>query len=738
MQRTKAPGESGAPLRLRRRDLPGAVIMNVAFYPLPGLARAGGDGFFARRRRGGAPPPLPGYDLTQTAYRFGPANHLEALDQRGLKLPAGASALPAVTEDWFQLLFFSVDEMLAYFSNNFVVASKDTTGHAVSGAAQTGLNVHGGLAGGGQNPFTVGLEASNAALRTFFPGFVRAEAIDRGAAHLAVWGQKGDFPFFALVRLQDDGRHVPMLVNRQVGGANNGVHSWKYAGNGTTAQYAAGAYDFLSGFGGNVDVADGGNRRSAGGSVGGYVNVWGSFPFSNSLPDEALLMLIANGAVDGVGLAATVGGTLRYANHLRGPGDLGGDPRGAVQGACTEIGTNANAVPARGSPLRQTPELRLKPYGDRFVFPMTGTAKTGAVPFTGQFSGRAAADSFEARLVRADSGADLVPWTPLAATVDNATKRYSASLPRVPAGVGFRREIRWRKRPQIVLRDGDRQGIGLLVYDVSQSQLALQGYASNTPDTGGGASLAPTQSANAWMSILKQPFPINAQNQGGGPLGNVALFQPYAAGQHGDGNIHTYEAVRRLLGVPVMFVDGSAPGTHPNRWTLDRQGLAYSTLFTPDGTTTVFSFTPASAALQQQGQATTNRAPGVVPGTLAIQVGAVTVTDDGVKNLVGAGVTGGTINYETGAIVNLTFAAAPAAGVVPTGTFRHFAVSPENVSFKPETGAWSMFGDANLGLNRANQTGRTLAHLRRLRGVSPSLFRVFWYTAFEEIGRAHV
>ena len=65
----------------------------------------------ARKPTGELPPPVPLYEGTQTAYGFGAANHIEAADQRGVILPAGASALPAVTDDWVQGFFFSVEEL---------------------------------------------------------------------------------------------------------------------------------------------------------------------------------------------------------------------------------------------------------------------------------------------------------------------------------------------------------------------------------------------------------------------------------------------------------------------------------------------------------------------------------------------------------------------------------------------------------------------------------------------------
>jgi len=47
--------------------------------------------------------------------------------------------------------------------------------------------------------------------------------------------------------------------------------------------------------------------------------------------------------------------------------------------------------------------------------------------------------------------------------------------------------------------------------------------------------------------------------------------------------------------------------------------------------------------------------------TVSITVGSVTATDDGTGNLIGAGVTGGSINYDTGA-TTITFSTAPVTG----------------------------------------------------------------------------
>lgn len=717
--------------RTTRRRLLGAIVRGASLSLVPG--------FFGSTQRvfsAPLPPRLPlpeplAVEPARPAYLFGSANHLEASDQRFLRLPAGASALPAVTEDWFQGFFFSADEMTQYAGNTYALAYRGTTAHAPLGANQTGLNIRGGIAATGAPAFSIGFAATNGASRGFFPDFARTNPIDRGAPHLVLFGQKGPCPFFALLRVGSEGRVEPALVSRQVGADNGGAGSWRFGNNGSTPQYVAGTLDFLSGFGASGDIADGGNRRASGGSVGNYFNVWGSFPFRNGLPDPTLLHAIADGETDAATLARMVDGTLRYANALAGPGGLAAHPSGTITAPCTEGGSNPAAVPGRGAPLRQPAALRLDSYGSGFVFAMTGTERTGSVPFSGSFNGPAGADSFEARLVRCDDGRDLVGWTILDAVVDGGSRRFAAALPNVPAGVAFEREIRWRGRPEIALRDGDRQAVGLLIADVSQSQLAYQGYASNDQvGGGGGANLAPGRGANTWLSVLKQPFSLNAQTLGGGALGNVALFQPYKAGQHGDGNIASYETIRRLLDVPVMIVDLSAPGSHPNRFNYDRQEFAFTSLFAPDGSTSIFTFSPGCSALTREGEAGSNAVFGTVPGTLALRVGAVAVEDDGLGNLRGEGIVGGTIDYRTSKISSLAFAVAPEAGTPVSGTFRNFQVAPESYQI-PQAGGWSIWGDDRLPLDRTNQTGRTLTHLRRLRGAPISLYRVFWYTAME-------
>lgn len=711
---------SSARMRAHKLSLAGAIGAGVL---IPGAVA------------GEVLPTIPTYEMAQTAYALSSANHLESVDQNGIKLPAGASALPAVDQDWFMSWFFSADEMLRHTAATYVLAAKGTTGHSVSGASQTGINIRGGVAGSGIDPFTVGVAATNPALRGFFPDLIRSPAVERGAPHLIVVGQKGRTPFWALIRCGHDGRNDPVVIHSQVGAANDGANSWKYGSNGTTPAYASGAYDFLSGFGGGVDIADGADRRGAGGVVGQFANIWGSFPFVSGAPDPDLLKAIASGTTDPVTLATSVGGTLRYANHMRGPGDLGADTRGVVTAAATEIGLNTNCKPSASAPLRRPPQIRLRAYGDGFVLPM-GLNKIGAVPFRGSFQGTAVADSFEARLVRVDNGAVLADWQSIGATIDNTAKTYSGVLINVPAGIAFRREIRWKRRPELIYRDADRLALGVVILDVGQSQLAYQGYASNANDAGSGANLVPSSDANRWMSVIKQANFLNSQAQ---LTSNwlAALFRPYAAGQHGDGNIATYEQIRRTLGVPVMFVDSATPGTHPNRWLSDRQTFAYSGFgtFSPDGSATQFSFTPVSTALRQNTD--TAAAASCVPGSFAMQVGSISITDDGNGNLVGAGITAGTINYQTGAISNLTFSTAPASGVSVSGSFRFFALAPENAVL-PQNGGMSMWGDTTQPLDSTYKRGRMMLHLTRLRGIAPSLYRVFWWTAFSGATQAQI
>ncbi|WP_062218574.1 hypothetical protein [Aureimonas sp. D3] len=692
-------------------------------------SRAGfGAGLLTRRPR--APlaslPDVAGLP-SYTSYGFGSANHLEDADQRGLLFPAGASALPLVTQDWVQGFFFSVDEMLRQQASTYVLAAKG----AGTAADTSRITLRGGFDVSGITPLSLLVSAQNSGMRSWGTGLSRSPSLERGADYLLVYGQKGNLPFQCVVRVAADGEVAPELVSNQVGTANDGPTSWRYLDRNASqpAWGSAGSYDFLSGLGGVVDAADGANRQAAGGTMAGFFNIWGSFPFSGGAPDAALLIELAEGLLDPAGLAERLSGRLRFAADLKGPGDVGADPRGEITAALSEIGTNAFAQPFSAAPLRRPPALRLRAYGDRFVLPLGDRARLGSLPFAGTYTGSAGEESFEVRLLRADTGAELVGWTPISVRIDADARRFSGALAQVPAGIAFRREIRRRGRPASAVNGGDRLAIGLVIVDIGQSQLAYQSYAmDDTAGGGGGRQLAPVQDANLFFSVLKQPSFVNAQSTGfGGPKGSVALFQPYRADQHGDGNIVSFETIRRLAGLPVMIVDTAVPGSHPNAWSLDRKRFSYVSLFTPDGATSSFTFTPVAAGLSGEGF---NPAPAVVPGSFSIKLGEATVTDDSAGNLAGAGVTSGTIDYASGKISNLTFAAPPAAGTSVSGSFRFFATAPET-SQAISAGRWSIWGEDGLPLDRTNRSGRLMVHLARLRGLAPSLYRLYWYTSME-------
>ncbi|ALN72057.1 hypothetical protein [Aureimonas sp. AU20] len=700
-----------------------------ALFRSPVSARPFGAGLLSRAPRlvSARLPDMASGLPSFTSYGFGSANHLEEADQRGLLFPAGASALPLVTEDWFQGFFFGVDEMLRQQAVNFVLAAKGASGSS----DVSRITLRGGFEAGGLTPLSVLVSAQNAITRGWGTGLNRSASLERGADYLLVYGQKGNLPFQCVVRVSADGEAAPDLTSLQVGTPNDGPSSWRYLDRNSTqpAWTAAGSYEFLSGLGGIVDIADGGNRFAAGGTVAGFFNVWGSFPFQSGLPDGATLLELAGGTLDPAGLAARLPGTLRFAADLKGPGDVAADPRGAVTQAMVETGKAPLAPPYAAAPLRRPPALRLRPFGDRFVLPLRDATRIGTVPFSGTYAGEAPADGFEVRLLRADTGAELVGWTALNAEIDKTARRFSGTLKDVPAAIAFRREIRRKGQPSNVVNGGDRLAIGLVLVDIGQSQLAYQGYAmDDTVGGGGGRQLAPTLDPNLFFSILKQPSSLHGQAQGfGGPKGSVALFQPYKADQHGDGNIVTFEAIRRLAGLPVMIVDTAVPGSHPNGWSFDRKRFAYATLFTPDGAATAFTFTPTAAGLSGEGF---NPAPAVVPGSFAIRVGTIDIVDDGAGNLTGSGVTAGTIDYATGKVSNLTFAAAPASGTAVSGSFRFFATAPET-SQTIAAGRWSLWGEEGMPLDRTNRTGRLQVHLARLRGVAPSLYRMYWYTSME-------
>lgn len=662
-----------------------------------------------------------------TAYGFGSANHLEEADQRGLRFPAGASALPLATEDWVQGFFFGVDEMLRQQAVTYVLAAKGASGSSDI----TRITLRGGFEAGGVAPLSLLVSAQNAIARGWGAGLGRSASLERGCDYLLVYGQKGSLPFQCVVRVAADGEVAPELTSLQVGTSNDGPSSWRYLDRNATqpAWTTAGAYEFLSGLGGIVDLGEGANRLAAGGSVAGFFNIWGSFPFRDGLPDGATLLELAGGTLDAAGLAARLSATLRYAADLKGPGEVAADPRGAVTGAMVETGRNPLVSPYAAAPLRRPPALRLRAFGDRFVLPLRDATRIGAVPFSGTYAGEAPAGGFEVRLLRADTGAELVGWSALNAEIDTGAKRFSGTLEGVPAAIAFRREIRRKGQAASAVNGGDRLAIGLVLVDLGQSQLAYQGYAMDDANGGGGGrQLAPAQDPNLFFSILKQPAALHGQTQGfGGPKGSVSLFQPYRADQHGDGNIVTFETIRRLAGLPVMIVDTAVPGSHPNAWSFDRKRFSYATLFTPDGATTSFSFTPTASGLSGEGF---NPAPAVVPGSFAIRVGAAEIVDDGAGNLTGSGVTAGTIDYGSGKVANLTFEAAPASGTAVSGSFRFFATAPET-SQTIAAGRWSLCGEEGLPLDRSNRTGRLPAHLARLRGIAPSLYRVYWYTSME-------
>ena len=699
-----------------------------ALFRSPSTRAGFGAGVLIRRPR--APfAPLPEVVglASYTAYGFGTANHLEDADQRGLLFPAGASALPLVTQDWVQGFFFSVDEMLRQQGSNYVLAAKG----AGTGGDTSRITLRGGAEIGGLTPISLLVSAQNSGMRSWGMGLSRTPSLERGADYLLVYGQKGNLPFQSVVRVAADGDVAPELVSNQVGTANDGPASWRYLDRGASqpAWTSAGSYDFLSGLGGVVDAADGTNRMAAGGSVAGFFNVWGSFPFSGGVPDAALLLELAEGLLDAAGLAERLSGVLRFAADLKGPGEVAADPRGAITAAMTEMGSNALAPPYAAAPLRRPPALRLRAYGDRFVLPLQDATRLGSVPFVGTYGGQADEESFEVRLLRADTGAELVGWTPIRVRIESGARRFSGALGNVPAGIAFRREIRRRGRPATVVNGGDRLAIGLVLVDIGQSQLAYQGYAmEDTSGGGGGRQLAPTQDPNLFFSVLKQPTSVNAQSLGfGGPKGSVSLFQPYRADQHGDGNILTFETIRRLAGLPVMIVDTAVPGSHPNAWSFDRKRFSYASLFAPDGTTSSFTFAPVAAGLSVEGF---NPAPAVLPGSFAIKVGDIAIADDGQGNLIGSGVTAGTIDYATGKVSSLTFAAPPAAGTSVSGSFRFFGSAPET-SQAVSAGRWSLWGEEGLPLDRTNKTGRLAVHLSRLRGLPPSLYRLYWSTSME-------
>jgi len=116
-------------------------------------------------------------------------------------------------------------------------------------------------------------------------------------------------------------------------------------------------------------------------------------------------------------------------------------------------------------PTNELPAISLTDIAEGRIFQRQG--KSADIAVTGTYSG--ATGPVEARVISADDGAILVPWT----TVDDSPENglFTGILHHIPQGGWYRLQVRSGLSPWIIDKGRNRWGVGMLVACIGQSNM---------------------------------------------------------------------------------------------------------------------------------------------------------------------------------------------------------------------------------------------------------------------------
>lgn len=594
------------------------------------------------------------YDLTSDNCVF------TAVNNAALLFPANATLRPATGHGWVFGLWFHVPHFFSQGNQVEVVANKGTT-ILGTGGSDCALYIP---QDGTTSPLQILCVVKQGGNQLYpIANQPAGQAITRGTSYLFLVGQTGTTPFISLVDTNGN------IISNTTGPATSII----------------GAVTTFTGLGCAAGSAV--PQRGFEGRIGPVFFLNGAIPNSAGLPDPATIQALATGVLTPLALInsglMSDSPSYRYFALLS-VSDLTADQAGAITGSMTTQGTSV--TPVDGSAVRTQTWLKLTQLGDGYVWGIKAGETFGTVRFDGVYNTGGYRPVIEGRLIRADNGAVVAgcDWRQLAQSRISGGA-FSGAMTGVPAGVGFRREVRFKNRPSSAFAGKERHGVGIVLVFNAQSQCEHLFI----PSSSGTGTVTPTATSNTWATYLgidqfmqgaaataiSDSVP-SSPNQTNGPIGDVFVIkriQGVISGLWGDGFLALCNRLVALTNYPVMICNGAKSGHQPQDFYTDLRVVTQAgpiSGFVPNGVTTVFNFTLASptsagwplAGIGGYGSTTTWKSGGIPiikAGTLVITVGAAIVIDDGVGNLTGVNVSSGTVNYKTG-VCALTYSSPPA------------------------------------------------------------------------------
>jgi len=131
----------------------------------------------------------------------------------------------------------------------------------------------------------------------------------------------------------------------------------------------------------------------------------------------------------------------------------------------TNVSFDADAEPTTAHPTDALPEISLTDIAEGRIFQRQG--KSADIAVTGTYSG--VTGPVEARVISAEDGAVMVPWTVVDDSPENGL--FTGILHHVPQGGWYRLQVRSGLTPWTVEKGRSRWGVGMLVACIGQSNM---------------------------------------------------------------------------------------------------------------------------------------------------------------------------------------------------------------------------------------------------------------------------
>ena len=467
-----------------------------------------------------------------------------------------------------------------------------------------------------------------------------------------------------------------------------------------TLRTQAAVGDIFASWGGGYPTTTNTNKDGTAGPIANAMMIWGDIPNTSGVPTLAVMQALATGAVDPATWATGASyynGTLRSLYRFNNPGVWTGDAAGAVTAAATATGVGTITA---GSPL--VPNACLRPVeqgpGDVFrVTPgMSGAGATGTIYFNGSVN--AAACGFTPIGIDAEilSGATPVAggWHTIQRGKIGTT--FSGSVGGVPAGGPYTFQLRPHNSVAYVYSSAYPIYVGMKVGLFGRSQFNYLLTSANNGGTNSTLAISTETASDVYMALTDSG--ASTTNKG---LGHIGLFPltpttmpSGSTNTIGDGALEFIKDLSSLTGGwPIQVISFAKAGQDIDNWAYDYLAASANLTdttgtYSASGATMLAGVVIANATLTSGFQT-------ILHGSLKIKSGStVLATDNSAGGFTSgsATVTGGAVNYLTGAITGLTFSGGDQGALTASWTSLQDTLAGSDAQQSPYVG-YGVWGD---------------------------------------------